>query len=83
MRTEADAPEHQGEHHAQAEGLLLALVCRAEAELTTFTDAGDPDGDGLAVRDELDWLDPELDIARTNGLPILETDADSGVRCAT
>ncbi len=67
---------------ATAAALHPALVQRAEAEWATLDDAGGPDnaagdtggtgGDGAAVLDELDRLDPALDIAEVDALLIVE-----------
>ncbi len=56
------------------------LVCRTHAELIGHDDAddpGDPDGDGQAVRDELDQLDPALDITEVDALLVLDDAADA------
>ncbi len=69
----------------QAADLHPALVRRAEAEWATLDDAGSPDnaasdtgdtgdtdGDGAAVLDELDRLDPAPDMAEVDALLIAE-----------
>jgi len=62
-----------------AAALHPELVRRAEAEWATLDDAGnshnvagDLGGDGAAVLDELDQLDPALDIAEVDALLIAE-----------
>jgi len=67
---------------ATATALHPELVRRAKAEWATLDDAGSPDnaagdtggtgGDGAAVLDELDRLDPALDIAEVDALLIAE-----------
>ncbi len=67
---------------ATAAALHPELVRRAEAERATLDDAGSPDnaagdtggtgGDGAAVLDELDRLDPALDITEVDALLIAE-----------
>jgi len=67
---------------ATAAALHPELVRRTEAEWATLDDAGSPDnaagdtgdtgGDSAAVLDELDRLDPALDIAEVNALLIAE-----------
>jgi len=56
------------------------LVCRVQAELIGHDDAGDPgdpDGDGQAVFDELDRLDPALDITEVDALLVLDDVVDA------
>ncbi len=64
---------------ATAAALHPELVCRAEAEWAMLDDAGGPDnaagdtdGDGAAVLDEMDRRDPELDITEVDALLIAE-----------
>ncbi len=69
---------------ATAAALHPALVQRAEAEWATLDDAGGPDNaagdtggtDGAAVLDELDRLDPALDIAEVDALMVPDDEAD-------
>jgi len=64
------------------------LVQRAEAEWATLDDAGGPDNaagdtggtDGAAVLDELDRLDPALDIAEVDALMVPDDEADDEER---
>ncbi len=68
-------PDREGELAARFYQALYGLVDAGDGgpRLREPDDAGDgEDGDGLAVRDELDRLDPELNIAEVDALLIAE-----------
>ena len=66
---------------ATAAALHPELVRRAEAEFGPADDAGTTDsddgGDGAGVLDELDQLDPALDIAKVDALLVLDDAAEA------